>query len=96
MFQDESTWGTDTLQWSWATELDIPAGTKALGIECLDLEGLNGIKATTSDGLVTDGSWLCSTNQNVVGSAEPGFEDANGDFLPASTSAPNLFPQNLM
>ena len=96
MFQDESTWGTDTLQWSRATELDIPAGTKALGIECLDLEGLNGIKATTSDGLVTDGSWLCSTNQNVVGSAEPGFEDANGDFLPASTSAPNLFPQNLM
>ena len=85
---------TDTLNWSRATKFDIPAGTKVLGIECLDLGGLNGIRASTIDGLVTDGSWLCSSNQNVIGWAEPEFKDTNGDFSAASTSAPKLMPQN--
>eukprot|EP00092_Neocalanus_flemingeri_P077113 GFUD01095713.1.p1 GENE.GFUD01095713.1~~GFUD01095713.1.p1 ORF type:complete len:167 (+),score=33.54 GFUD01095713.1:88-588(+) len=93
-FEDEGWPGTDTYQWTSATELVIPSGTKVLGIECKDLGGNMGILASTSDGLVTNGKWQCSHNDKLVGWAEPGFEDSAEDFSEALTingkSMPNI------
>ena len=78
-FQDDN-YGSDTLQWKITTELDIPRGTKVLGIECLDIHVAKGILASATNGLFSDGSWECSTNQHLEGWADPGFVDTNGDF----------------
>ena len=72
--------------WGLTTERAIPSGTKMLGIECQDRGGAVGILASTADGMVTDGSWTCSNNQNLKGWADPVFEDTNGDF-----SAPSIY-----
>ena len=45
-FQDDN-YGSDTLQWKITTELDIPGGTKVLGIECLDIHVAKGILIPT-------------------------------------------------
>ena len=90
-FQDNN-WSGMSQQWQATKELMIPTATKVLGIECADFGGNNGILASSADGLVTDGSWLCSTNQNLEGWAQPGFVDTGGDFSAASTSASNLGP----
>ena len=73
--------------WDKEIELKIPRGTKVLGLVCKGTGGSKGILASTSDGMVTDGNWLCSSNQNLDGWAEPGFEDTNGDF-----SVPTKYP----
>ena len=77
--------------WDKEIELKIPRGTKVLGLECKDTGGGKGILASTSDGMVTDGNWLCSSNQNLDGWAEPGFEDTNGDFSVPTLLEPNGF-----
>ena len=63
VFEDES-YETDTYQWSITTNLNIPIGTEVIGISCLDFGVSKGIIASTSNGLVTDNSWLC-TSDNV-------------------------------
>ena len=78
-FQDAN-YGSDTLQWRVTTELDIPSGTKVLGIECLDIHVAKGILASTANGMFSNGSWECSTKQHLEGWADPGFVDTNGDF----------------
>eukprot|EP00092_Neocalanus_flemingeri_P013717 GFUD01014794.1.p1 GENE.GFUD01014794.1~~GFUD01014794.1.p1 ORF type:complete len:189 (-),score=28.77 GFUD01014794.1:205-771(-) len=81
IFDDD--WANDT-QSIWlrrkTTKLVLPPGTQVLGIECLVNVGSRGIIASTDDGVVTDGSWSCSANQNVEGWTEPGFLDSEGDF----------------
>ena len=53
-----------------------------MAIECQNIGGPKGIHASTSDGVLTDNSWVCTTN-NVVGWAAPHFQDGNKDFSPA-------------
>ena len=62
--------------------IPVPSGNKVLGLECKDRGGGYGIVASTASGIVTDGSWSCSS-KNVQGWAEPGFKDTNADFSPA-------------
>eukprot|EP00092_Neocalanus_flemingeri_P066723 GFUD01081324.1.p1 GENE.GFUD01081324.1~~GFUD01081324.1.p1 ORF type:complete len:513 (+),score=54.68 GFUD01081324.1:23-1540(+) len=103
-FQDADWPATDIYQWTRTTELVIPSVTKVLGIECQNIKvpegNYWGILASTEDGVVTDESWSCTSNQNLVGWAELEFEDTEGDFSAASTvtgpstvvSRPNISP----
>ena len=73
--------------WPHAHTIPVPSGTKVVGLECQDLStpgGGHGIVASTASGIVTDGSWSCSS-KNVQGWAEPGFIDTNADFSPAKS-----------
>ena len=87
--QDDPDPGAIPYTWSKTTELVIPRGVQVLGIECLNQGLQKGILASTSDGLLTDGNWMCSGNQNLEGWAEPGFIDANGDFSAAINFSTN-------
>ena len=60
--------GQDRIQadhWIWkkVTKLDIPSTTKVIGIECQNWDGPKGILASTTDGIVTNKNWLCSSNE---------------------------------
>ena len=90
-FQDEN-YGEDKYQWRITTELLIPSGTKVLGIECLNAGGAKGIVASSANGMISDGSWECSTNPDLKGWSEPGFEDTNGDFAPPVNFGTNGAP----
>ena len=80
----------DGMQWLKTKEVKIPSGTQVLGIECLELADTpRGILATTSDGVLTDGSWSCSANQKLKGWAKPGFKDTQGDFSAANQQGHN-------
>ena len=70
--------------WSQSHTIPVPSGTKGVGLECQNRGGLYGIVASTASGIVTDGSWSCSS-KNVPGWAEPGFIDTNADFSPAKS-----------
>jgi len=63
VFEDEDH-EINPYQWKITTTLDIPFGTKVVGISCQDFGLEKGIIASTSNGLVTDNSWLC-TSDNV-------------------------------
>ena len=62
------------------TELVIPWGTEVVAIESRSQGEAKGILASLSDGRITDDTWTCSSNENLVGWEEPQFEGANGDF----------------
>ena len=49
--------------WTVTSYLNIPANTRVLAIECKNLRGGEGILASTTTGLKTDSSWLCSRIQ---------------------------------
>ena len=58
---EDPNYGRDTLQWRTTSTINIPAGTEVIGIACLDAGVAKGIIASTSDGLVTDHTWLCTS-----------------------------------
>jgi len=49
--------------WTVTSYLNIPANTRVLAIECKNLGAQEGILASTTTGLKTDSSWLCSRIQ---------------------------------
>ena len=75
--------------WKLISELKIPSGTRVLGIECINHSQFGGIVASTTDGLVTDETWLCSNNHELEGWAEPEFVDTHGNFSVATILQPN-------
>ena len=54
-------------QWKIVTTLEIPSGTKVVGISCLDSGAYKGIIASFSSGEVTNANpntkWTCTTNE---------------------------------
>ena len=64
-FEDER-YGIYAEPWAWmiTTEIEIPPGTKTIGISCLNGGFVKGIIASTSDGKVTDKTWQCTSDQS--------------------------------
>jgi hypothetical protein len=62
--------------WEHTSYLIIPANTRVLAIECKNLVAQEGILASTTTGLKTDSSWLCSKIQ-VGGWYLPNFNTTN-------------------
>ena len=75
--------------WNTASTIDIPSGTSVVGIECENGGGTGGILASFDNGVVTDGTWQCSTQslEAVTGMADAVAFGANGNGIPAIDSA---------
>ena len=76
-------------QWKIVTTLEIPSGTKVVGISCLDSGVYKGIIASFSSGEVTNANpntkWTCTTNEGE-GWAKP---TSTATFTaPVKTSSP--------
>ena len=68
VFEHEN-YGTPTGQWRKASVLDIPSETQIIGISCQN-NGLGphkGILASTSNGIVTDKNWICTSKKSNDG-----------------------------
>ena len=74
--------------WTKTFDLTMPAGTKVLAIECLDLGAQEGILASNDVGMLTDGSWSCS-KVPIKGWTGIGFQDNSGSFSPAKVIGVN-------
>jgi len=73
--------------WPVTSYLNIPTNTRVLAIECKNLGAQEGILASTTTGLKTDASWLCSKIQ-VGGWTLPNFVPTY-DFAPANREGTN-------
>jgi len=73
---------------------DIPEDTKVIAIECdnANSQDSGDILASTEDGLFTDSSWTCTSNNNIPDWTAADFEDLNGDFTEAIAISENSGP----
>ena len=74
-------------------EVGIPPHTGVIAISCRDTGGNEGIIASTSTGIVTDGSWKCSSvkEDNWM---MPDFDDSawnNADISRGTNVAPKQY-----
>ena len=94
VFEDDN-YGTNTQQLKVTTMLEIVPGTKEIGISCLHdgVEGKGGIIASTSDGLITNDSWICTSTESdtwASSSSQISFEkpaESSNNFSPSGISS---------
>ena len=66
----------DNMQiWDKGSSVTLPVGSKVLAIECFNKGGGFGILGSTSDGMLTDGSWKCA-GEMQEGWTNPDFDDS--------------------
>ena len=80
--------------WEKTSEVSIPPHTEVIAISCKDTGGGEGIVASTTTGIVTDGSWKCSSvkEDNWMMSD---FDDSawnNADISRGTNIAPKQHP----
>ena len=87
---------TDTAMTHYAktSEVSIPPHNEVIAISCKDTGGNEGIVASTTTGIVTDGSWKCSSvkEDNWM---MPDFDDSawnNADISRGTNIAPKQHP----
>ena len=88
--------------WRQVGYVDVPAGTNTIAVQCTDEGVIAGLMASSTSGLITDGSgsWRCTSTMEA-GWMNPSFDDShwqtavvNGDngafpwlYLPDMTGA---------
>lgn len=80
MFADGNSLGKDNSCWRTATSFDVPRDTGVISVKGSDMGGLFGILGSANNGLITNGTWKC-TSVLYPGWNSPDFDDTNWPFL---------------
>merc|ERR1719317_1561857 len=84
VFADGEVIGDNKGDWGKSHSLNVPIGTRVLGLMCKDTGGAYGIVASTDTGVFTNESWVCSS-ENITGWTQPGFKDEDNKFSAAKS-----------
>merc|ERR1719317_581626 len=97
VFADGEVIGDNKGDWEKSQSINVPIGTRVLGLMCKDTGGAYGIVASTDTGVFTNERWVCSS-ENITGWAQPGFKDEDNKFSAAKSGTqydanPDVVPQ---